>query len=80
MIVCSFMIYIAITEDAPLFVGWRTLDIPNWDVDKIQLSTRAVHSAVDYVPFLASSQDTTSFFRLTVIYTRYVQGIIVFKV
>jgi len=73
------MIFIAATDDAPIFVGWRTLDIPYCDVDKIQLSTRTIHPAMGYLP-LSFSTPSPSVFRLTVIYTRYVHGIIVFKV
>jgi len=79
-VVCSIMIFIAVTDDAPIFVGWRTLDIPYHDVDKIQLSTRTMRSAMAYIPFFESTPNPPSFFRLTVIYTRYVRGIIVFKV
>jgi hypothetical protein len=74
------MIFIAVTDDAPIFVGWRTLDIPFHDVDKIQLSTRTILPAKGYLPFLVADPNSSSFFRLTVIYTRYVHGIIVFKV
>lgn len=74
----STLAYTAITDDVPTFTGWRTIDISNNDVDKIQLSTRTVRAGLLFLSFANTS--SASFFRLTVIYTRYVRGIIVFKV
>ena len=65
------------TEDPPIFTAWRTLNIPAEDVDKIQLSTRTVQAGLFFLTLTNAS--SASFFRLTVIYTRYVRGIIVFK-
>ena len=77
---CNIKNFISVvTNDVPMFVGWRTLDILHCDVDKIQLSTRTTHSPMGYLPF-SFSTPRPSFFRLTVIYTRYVHGTIVFKV
>lgn len=79
LFVCSVTLFLAVTEDAPIFVGWRTLDIPYCDVDRIQLSTRTKGFSMESLPFLGSTQGRSSLFRLTVIYTRYVRGVIVFK-
>jgi len=65
---CTILAYNFINEDAPIFVGWRTLSISNCDVDQVQLSTRTVHS-----------HDHSSFYRLSVIYSRFVWGTLVFR-
>lgn len=78
LILFSTTSFLAITEDPPIFTGYRTIDVDNVDVDKIQIGTRTVRARNLFL-FLTNAPPA-SFFRLTVIYTRYFKGAIVFKV
>lgn len=77
-VICGTMIHTTLTEDAPIFVGWRTINTQNVDVDRLQLSTRTVRTGSMLGHMLTNTRRPPCF-RLTVIYTRCVAGTTVFK-
>ncbi|PVF93666.1 hypothetical protein CPB86DRAFT_876966 [Serendipita vermifera] len=69
---------ILVDEDPPIFTGWRTIAFVPDDGDCLQLSTRTTRS-LGYLQEIVFGFRRSSSFRLTVIYSRRVDDILVFK-
>ncbi|KAG8772624.1 hypothetical protein FS842_004788 [Serendipita sp. 407] len=76
--VLGWTLRFAYTEDAPMYTGWRILNLETYDEDRLQLCTRSV-ACGSRIGHALTKTHRPLCFRLTVIYSRYVEGTIVFK-